>query len=119
MTDIFERLKNSEPIHMINVKEYHAVAHKEMDRCRKLCFTINHTYPEREKLIPLEKELFQNRIADTAFVTPHFRWIMPVRWFLRIKFYQSWSYSNECRWNYIRRRCNDWTRCIFTYGKPR
>ena len=73
MADIFERLRNSEPIHMIHVKEYHEVAHKEMDCCRKLCFTINQTYPERDKLIPLERELFQNQIADTSFITPPFQ----------------------------------------------
>ena len=73
MADIFERLKNSEPIHMINVKEYHLVAHKEMDRCRKLCFSINQTCPEREKIVSLEKDLFGKNISDSAFITPPFQ----------------------------------------------
>ncbi len=36
--DIFERLKSGEAIHMINVKDYPAIAHKEMERCRKHLF---------------------------------------------------------------------------------
>lgn len=47
---IFEILKSGEAIHMINVLEYHAVAHKEMDRCRNLSFQINHTIPDRAEI---------------------------------------------------------------------
>lgn len=73
MSDIFKQLKDGNPIHMLKVKEYHEVAHKEMDRCRKLCFTINQTYPEREKILKFEKQLFQNNIAEGSFVTPPFQ----------------------------------------------
>ncbi len=71
--DIFERLKSGEPIHMINVPEYHAVAHKEMDRCRKLCFQINHTIPDRAEIQPLEKELFSAGLSEKSYFTPPFQ----------------------------------------------
>ena len=71
--DIFERLKSGEAIHMINVKDYHAIAHKEMDRCRKQCFRINHTCPDKAEIWPLEQELFQHRFPESAYFTPPFQ----------------------------------------------
>lgn len=71
--DIFERLKSGEAIHMKNVREYHAVAHKEMDRCRKQCFAINHTCPEREQIEPMEQELFQGKLSEGSYFTPPFQ----------------------------------------------
>ncbi|WP_455615003.1 sugar O-acetyltransferase [Eisenbergiella sp.] len=71
--DIFERLRSGEAIHMQNVKEYHAVAHKEMDRCRKQCFAINSTCPEREQIWSLERELFQGCLPESTYLTPPFQ----------------------------------------------
>ncbi|RHM63581.1 sugar O-acetyltransferase [Erysipelatoclostridium sp. AM42-17] len=73
MSDIFEKLKNGEPVHMINDKDYHAIAHQEMDYCRKMCFTINTTYPNKEEIYQLENKLFKNRLPQTAFFTPPFQ----------------------------------------------
>lgn len=73
MKDIFERLKSGEPIHMLKVKEYHDVAHKEMDRCRKQCFKINHTYPEANEIRKLENELFLDKLPESSFFTPPFQ----------------------------------------------
>ncbi len=81
--NIFERLKSGEPIHMIDVPEYHAVAHKEMDRCRKLCFQINHTLPDRVDIHPLEKELFTSGLSERSYFTKlsentpiFYKWVM-------------------------------------------
>lgn len=71
--NIFERLKNGEPIHMIEVPEYHDIAHKEMARCRNLCFQINTTLPERENILPIEKELFSSGLPEGSFFTPPFQ----------------------------------------------
>ncbi|MDU0325001.1 DapH/DapD/GlmU-related protein [Clostridium butyricum] len=73
MDDIFERLKSGEAIHMVNVKDYHDIAHKEMDRCRKLCFQINHTFPERNHIQELEKTLFLEKIPQDSYFTPPFQ----------------------------------------------
>lgn len=58
---------------MVGNNEYHAVAHKEMDRCRRQCFAINHTCPQRAQVWPLEQELFQSRLPDSAYFTPPFQ----------------------------------------------
>ena len=73
MADIFERLRSGEPIHMINVKEYQEVAHKEMERCRKQCFVINTTFPETARILALENELFLGRLPSGSFFTPPFQ----------------------------------------------
>ena len=72
-TDIFARLKSGEPIHMANVKEYRDIAHKEMDRCRKLCFKINTTYPDQAAIRELENTLFEEKLPATSFFTPPFQ----------------------------------------------
>ncbi len=71
--NIFERLKSGEPIHMIEEPDYHAVAHKEMDRCRKLCFKINHTLPEHSEIYPIEKKLFTTGLSEKSYFTPPFQ----------------------------------------------
>ncbi len=71
--DIFERLKAGEAIHMVDVPEYHAIAHKEMDRCRKLCFKINHTLPDRAEIHPIEEELFTQGLSAKSYFTPPFQ----------------------------------------------
>ncbi len=71
--NIFERLKSGEPIHMLEVPEYKDIAHKEMDRCRKLCFKINNTEPIQDVIIPLEKKLFSSGFPDQDFITPPFQ----------------------------------------------
>lgn len=73
MSDIFDKLKSGQPVHMINEKDYHAVAHKEMDFCRKQCFKINHTFPDKEEIYELENELFKRRLPKTSFITPPFQ----------------------------------------------
>lgn len=73
MKNIFERLRSGEPIHMSKVIEYHEVAHKEMDRCRKQCFRINHTFPDTDEIRELENELFSNGLPKNSFLTPPFQ----------------------------------------------
>ncbi len=71
--NIFERLKSGESIHMQREPEYHAVAHQEMDRCRKLCFRINHTLSDRADIHPMERELFCTGLPETSYFTPPFQ----------------------------------------------
>jgi len=71
--NIFDRLKSGENINMIQVKEYHEVAHKEMDRCRKQCFRINHAFPEADEIRSLEEELFLNKLPKNSLFTPPFQ----------------------------------------------
>jgi len=73
MNDIFTRLKKSEPIHMLKETEYQEVAHKEMARCRQMCFRINSTFPENDILWELENKLFNGKLPKTSFLTPPFQ----------------------------------------------
>ena len=73
MKDIFSRLKSGEAIHMQNEPAYQAVAHKEMARCRQLCFRINTTFPENDILWELENRLFGEKLPKTSFFTAPFQ----------------------------------------------
>jgi hypothetical protein len=54
--DIFEQLRSGEDVDMAT-PEY-AEAIKEMGRCNQICFHINTTEPDMEKIRPLEGTLF-------------------------------------------------------------
>lgn len=58
---------------MQHVREYHEVAHKEMDRCRKQCFAINHHIPEKKAVWHLEEDLFSSGLPESSYFTPPFQ----------------------------------------------
>ena len=71
--NIFERLKSGEAVHMRKDKAYQTTALAEMSRCRKLCFTINHSEPDNDLLGSLEQELFSQTMSFSSYFTPPFQ----------------------------------------------
>ena len=70
---VFEDLRNGKP-YDIRDALYLKEAHGEMNRCRHLCWQINSTDPDdREKIIALERELFNGDLKEGTFLTPPFQ----------------------------------------------
>ena len=66
--DIFKQLSSGADVDMAT-PEY-AEAIKEMMRCNKICFSINTTEPDMEKIRPMENELFNGRLDATSYIMP-------------------------------------------------
>ncbi len=67
--NIFERLAASEPIDMRDPDFLPAIT--QMDKTRKLCFKINHTYPDGELLRPMMEEMLEQRLEEgTNLLSP-------------------------------------------------
>ncbi len=72
--NIFEKLRNGEHCHVIENEQYVREAHGEFARCAHICHLINQTDPiDKEKLVELERELFNGNLADNSFITPPFQ----------------------------------------------
>lgn len=70
---VFDNLRNGKSID-IRDEDYQKEAHGEMSRCRHICYKINTTDPnEREKIVELEKELFNGKLEEGTFITPPFQ----------------------------------------------
>ncbi|MBQ3450313.1 MAG: sugar O-acetyltransferase [Synergistaceae bacterium] len=70
---LFEDLRNG-IAYDIRDEKYLSEVHGEMKRCRRLCWKINSTDPDdREKIIALEKELFNGTLNEGTFLTPPFQ----------------------------------------------
>lgn len=66
--DIFTRLRNSEKISMRDEVYMEAIEH--MDVTRKLCFKINHTFPELSELRPLIDEMLLTKTHEGTYIIP-------------------------------------------------
>ena len=66
--DIFEQLRLGADVDMAT-PEY-AEAINEMGRSDKICFRINTTEPEMEKIRPLEEQLFGGNLDKTSYLMP-------------------------------------------------
>ena len=66
--DIFKMLSSGKDVDM-TTPEY-AEAIQEMVRCNKICFRINTTEPDMDKIRPLEKELFNDGLDATSYIMP-------------------------------------------------
>ncbi len=72
--NVFERLREGQHCHVMEDEQYVREAHGEFARCAHLCHLINLTDPlDREKLVELERELFQNNLPENSFLTPPFQ----------------------------------------------
>ena len=72
--NIFEKLRNGEHCHVIENEQYVREAHGEFDRCAHICHLINQTDPlDKEKILELERELFNNNLPAKSFLTPPFK----------------------------------------------
>ena len=70
---VFENLRCGKS-YDVRDEEYLREAHGEIDRCRHLCWLINSTDPlEKNKLVELERELFNGNFDPTNFFTPPFQ----------------------------------------------
>ncbi len=70
---VFEDLRNGKS-YDIRDELYLKEAHGEMARCRHLCWAINNTDPnDREKIIALERKLFNGELKKGSFITPPFQ----------------------------------------------
>ncbi len=71
---VFENLRNGKHYHVINDEDYVREAHGEFARCAHLCHLINKTDPlDKEKLVELERELFNNNLPADSFFTRLFK----------------------------------------------
>ena len=73
MKDIYERLRNGEPVDMSTDADYRTVVLPEMVRCQGLCQKINQSEPpDLMKLHehPLVDELFKARLPQTSNIMP-------------------------------------------------
>lgn len=87
--NIFEKLRNGEHCHVIENEQYVREAHGEFARCGHICYLINQTDPlEKEKILELERELFQNNLPENSFLTPLFKLIVPAEFFSEKMFSQ-------------------------------
>ena len=67
---VFEDLRNGRHYDIMN-GDYVKEAHTEFKRCRHICHAINATDPdEQEKIVALEKELFDGDLPENTFLTP-------------------------------------------------
>ena len=72
--NVFERLRAGEHFHVLDNEDYRREAHGEFNRCRHLCWLINSTDPDdQEKIVELERELFNGRLEENTFLTPPFQ----------------------------------------------
>lgn len=70
---VFDDLRNGKS-YDIRDAAYLKEAHGEMDRCRHLCWQINGMDPgDRERIITLERELFNGDLKEGTFLTPPFQ----------------------------------------------
>ena len=70
---VFEDLRSGKS-YDIRDELYIKEAHGEIARCRNLCWQINNTNPnDREKIIELERELFNGNLKAGSFLTPPFQ----------------------------------------------
>lgn len=66
--DIFTRLRNGDKVSMMEKDYIKAIEH--MDVTRKLCFKINHTFPELADLRPLFDEMLETKIHEGTYIIP-------------------------------------------------
>ena len=66
--DIFEKLRSGADVDMASPDYGEAIAH--MSRCANICFKINTTEPNPEKIRPLEEELFEGNLNKTSYLMP-------------------------------------------------
>ncbi|BCN31054.1 sugar O-acetyltransferase [Anaeromicropila herbilytica] len=66
--DIFEQLKNGEPVEMMSESYLPAIEH--MNRTRKLCFKINHTEPDSMELPQLFEQMFMEPLPENTYIVP-------------------------------------------------
>jgi len=72
--NVFENLRNGQHYHVFNDEDYVREAHAEFSRCGHICHLINQTDPlDREKLVELERELFNGNLPADSFFTPPFQ----------------------------------------------
>ncbi len=72
--NVFERLRAGEHFHVLDSEDYRREAHGEFKRCRHICHLINATDPDdQERIVELERELFNGRLEDGTFLTPPFQ----------------------------------------------
>lgn len=72
--NVFENMRNGQHYHVFNDKDYVEQAHGEFARCGHICHLINSTDPlDKEKLIELERELFNGNLPENSFFTPPFQ----------------------------------------------
>ena len=70
---VFENLRNGQH-YDVRDEEYLKEAHGEFARCGHICHLINATDPlEMEKIIELERELFNGNLPEKTFLTPPFQ----------------------------------------------
>ncbi len=65
---IFEKLRSGADVDMATPEYSEAI--NEMGRCNKICFHINTTEPDMEKIRLMEEELFNGGLDQTSYIMP-------------------------------------------------
>ena len=71
--NIYERLRATEAIHMLQDEDYQGIVLPHLDWCRKQCHKINMAEPDLEGIRPLVNELFEGRFPETSTIVPPFQ----------------------------------------------
>lgn len=80
--NVFENLRTGKS-YDVRDEEYLKQAHGEFDRCAHICWKINSTDPvDKEKILELERELFNGNLPEKTFLTPPFQIDCACRMFL-------------------------------------
>ncbi len=70
---VFENLREGKHYHILD-EDYQREAHTEFNRCAHICHEINLADPvDKEKILQLEKELFNGNLPENTFLTPPFQ----------------------------------------------
>ncbi|MDY6257757.1 MAG: DapH/DapD/GlmU-related protein [Bacteroidaceae bacterium] len=69
--NIFEQLHSGADVDMATPKYGEAI--QEMTRCNKICFHINTTEPDMDKIRPLEEKLLNGGLDSTSYIMPPFQ----------------------------------------------
>ncbi len=71
--NVFENLREGKHYHILD-EDYKREAHTEFARCAHICHLINAADPvDTEKILQLEKELFNGNLPENTFLTPPFQ----------------------------------------------
>lgn len=70
---VFEKIRAGKA-YDIHDADYQSEVHGEINRARHLCYLINQIDPDnRERIVNLEKQLFNGQLAEDTFLTPPFQ----------------------------------------------
>ena len=116
--DIFEQLRSGADVDMATPEYAEAIKH--MTDCANICFKINTTAPQPEKIRPLEEQLFGGNLDQTSYLMPP----LQIDFACQMKigkgvFRESLADLHGCWRHYHRRRGDDRSQRAHRHRQPR